>query len=244
MDCVHIRDALSARLDNEAEGHDPHEVDRHLRSCVACRSWWAESGRLHRAMRLTEAPPVPDLSDRVLATVRPRRRGRHRAVRVALGVVSLAQTCLGLAQLLGLDVAHGMHSGAGAAHLGNESAAWNLAVGIGLFWTAIRPHSAGGLLPALAPFAAVLGVVSAVDLHGGTVGVGRVLSHGILLAGLCLLFVVHRQSRTRGPAPTSGTTAPDPGVGADTAAQRWEHVRPITSAQGDRPRRLPFARRR
>ncbi|MEU6645348.1 hypothetical protein ABZ863_22730 [Saccharomonospora sp. NPDC046836] len=160
-------------------------------------------------MRLAAAPPVPDLSDRIVAAAVLPRRERWGA-RVALAIVALAQAGLGFGQLLGTSATHAGHAGVGAVHLGNESAAWNLAVGIGLLWAALRPASSGGLLPALTGFTLVLGAVSASDLFGGAVTAGRVLSHGIMLAGLCLLFVVHRQNRaTAGPAPSHAAPEPE-----------------------------------
>ncbi|OQO93934.1 hypothetical protein B1813_05315 [Saccharomonospora piscinae] len=241
MDCSSFREALSARLDGEDEGLAPERVDRHLDGCASCRLWWERSTRLHRTMRLTEAPPVPDLSERIVTAAAPPRRERW-AARVALAVVALAQSGLGVAQLLGVGAGHLAHSGQGAAHLGNESAAWNLAVGIGLLWASLRPASAGGQLPALTGFALVLAGVSAADLASGSVTTERVLTHGIMLAGLCLLFVVHRQSRTSGPAPTSESATPE--RVADDTARRLTLAHGRTAAPRDRLRRRPFARRR
>ncbi|WP_083666198.1 hypothetical protein [Saccharomonospora sp. CUA-673] len=219
MDCTNYRDALSARLDGEDEHRDPvaptgatgagdtAAVDRHLASCGSCRDWWDHSNRLRRMMRLTPAPDVPDLTDRITAVAVPPRR-EHWGLRIPLAVVGLLQSGLGLSQLLGSPDGHGAVSGM-AAHLGHESAAWNLAIGFALLWAALRPHATTGLLPLLTVFTGVLGVVSVVDLIGGAATAGRVLSHGIVVAGVCLLALLRRRDRDNGPTPASVEPAAD-----------------------------------
>ncbi|WP_245589463.1 hypothetical protein [Amycolatopsis balhimycina] len=130
-----------------------------------------------------------------------------------------------------------------ATHLGNESAAWNLAVGFGLLWAALRPATASGLLPALAGFVTVLGLMSGIDLSDGQVTVSRVLSHGLLVAGVGLLYGVRRQHRrTSTPSPS---TRAEP-TAHDEVALGWEP--PAAKGDGRRPRRrfphLPASRRR
>ncbi|MBK1787644.1 zf-HC2 domain-containing protein [Prauserella cavernicola] len=241
MDCSSYREALSARLDNEDENLDPRMVDQHLGSCASCRLWWEQAAPLHRAFRVAEAPQVPDLTSRIVAVATPPSRERW-GLRMALAVIALAQAGLGFGQLLGMGGAHAGHA-TGAGHLGNESAAWNLAIGIGLLWAALRPKSAGGLLPALTGFAVVLGVVSVSDLVGGAVTEGRVLSHGIMLAGVVLLFFVHRQSRSgEGPAPVADGAEPG-GASAWRTAGRDGLARILPTSPRHRPARGPLARR-
>ncbi|GAA1210281.1 hypothetical protein GCM10009675_33630 [Prauserella alba] len=163
---------------------------------------------MRRSMRLAEAPDMPDLTERIVAVAAPPPR-EHWGLRVPLIVVALLQCGLGIAQLLGVHVGHAVTAGAGAGHLGNESAAWNLAVGVGLLWAALRPHAAAGLLPALTAFAGVLAVVSVADLATGAVTATRVLSHGILVAGICLLLLVRHRYRTTGPASSAAPAAED-----------------------------------
>lgn len=207
--CEDCREALSARLDGETEPAPPEAVDRHLTTCVACRSWFARAERLHRSMLLRTAPPVPDLTAVILdRTPAPPSEGWP--VRVALGLVAIAQLGLAFAQLLGVG-AHPTHDATAlVGHLSHESGAWNLAVGVGLGWAAIRTKSAAGQLPALTGFVAVLLALSAGDLASGAVTAGRVLTHGLVVLGLILLFVVHRQHRLRN-RPSPATTADLPG---------------------------------
>ncbi|MDT8915245.1 zf-HC2 domain-containing protein [Amycolatopsis sp. PS_44_ISF1] len=195
MSCEIFREALSARLDAEPGPLPADQVDAHLAICPACRSWSARGEALRRAMLVRAAPPVPDLTAAILAQAPPVSREKW-GLRVALGLVGLVQCGLAFAQLLGMDT--GVHGGgAMAGHLINESAAWNLAVGIGLLWAALRTRAAAGQLPMIAGFVLVLTVVTTSDLIGGQVTAGRVLTHVFLVIGLGLLFAVHRQHRAR-----------------------------------------------
>ncbi|WP_233226107.1 zf-HC2 domain-containing protein [Amycolatopsis sp. CA-126428] len=200
MRCEECREALSARLDGEAE---PASPDEHLASCAACREWFAGADRLRRAMLLRPAPPVPDLTAAILERT-PAPSGEGWGWRIALAVVAIAQLGLAFAQLLG--TAHA-HDGVPLVHLGHESGAWNLAVGIGLLTAALRPKTAGGQLPLLTGFVGVLLGLSAGDLATGQVAVSRVTTHVLVVLGLALLYAVHRADRHRGtpfPAATAG----------------------------------------
>ena len=141
--------------------------------------------------------------------------------RLALGVVALAQLALGLAQILGVQAptqaGHAGHAGGLlAGHVFNESTAWNLAVGIGLFWAVFRPRAAAGLIPVVAVFVVVLLGFSTHDLITGAAPASRIAGHGVLLAGLVLLIVAHRQNRD--PAPEHGQALPET---ESTTPQRW-----------------------
>ncbi|MCR6487884.1 zf-HC2 domain-containing protein [Amycolatopsis sp. OK19-0408] len=208
MNCSDLRESLSARIDGEQPAVADDVLDRHLAGCPACRDWQERATALRRATLVREAPRVPDLTARILAEV-PAPRPEPWRLRVALGLVALVQSGLGLAELLGADVGHAAHGG--LVHLGNESAAWNVAVGIGLLWAALRPSAAAGLLPALGGFVVVLGVVSGVDLSTGQVAIDRVASHALVVAGVALLFAV-RQQHARQPAPPSADRVPAPGA--------------------------------
>ncbi|MDQ7803028.1 zf-HC2 domain-containing protein [Amycolatopsis sp. A133] len=199
VDCALFRESLSAAMDGEPGPLPGAEVDRHLGGCAACRAWQEEATRLRRSM-LRRAPVVPDLTAAILAAAPPPAREKWTA-RIALATVGLVQSGLGFAEFLLPGGGHTGHSGGvPAIHLGNESAAWNLALGIGLLWAALHPRAAGAQLPLFGGFALVLTAVSVVDASGGEVGPGRLLSHGLLLVGLVLLVVVHREHRRR-PAP-------------------------------------------
>jgi predicted anti-sigma-YlaC factor YlaD len=188
-------------MDYEPEPLPPHEVDRHVASCPACQAWQADSLRLRRSMLVREAPPVPDLTAAIMDAAPLPSRERW-GLRIALAVVALAQCGLALSQLLGTS-SHGDPMLTG--HLSNESASWNLALGIGLLWAALRTSAAAGQLPMITGFVAVLTVVSTSDLLTGHVTGSRLLTHGLIVVGLGLLFAVYRQHRrTNEPGPVIG----------------------------------------
>ncbi|WP_037321623.1 zf-HC2 domain-containing protein [Amycolatopsis orientalis] len=228
MKCETCREALSARLDGETEPAPPEAVDRHVTGCTACRSWLARAERLHRTILLRPAPPVPDLTAVILErTPAPPRDGWP--ARIALAMVAIAQLGLAFAQLLGVEdhaAGHGAESLVG--HLSHESSAWNLAVGVGLGWAAVRTKAAAGQLPALTGFVALLLALSAGDLVAGQVTAGRVLTHGLVVAGLVLLFVVNRQHRLR--------NRPSPATTADTADFTGTETDHETGETPQRPR--------
>lgn len=194
MDCDICREALSARLDGEPEGVPADQVDAHLETCAFCRTWHAEAAALTRSLRVRPATPVPDLTAAILGAAPPITPPKPRGSlpRILLGGVAIAQLTLGMAQVVG-SWTMSMHAGhtMGGGHLFNESTAWNLAVGLGLLWTALRPAATSGMLPVLGAFIAVLIPYSASDLLSGTATASRVLSHLILVIGLGLLVLVH-----------------------------------------------------
>jgi predicted anti-sigma-YlaC factor YlaD len=223
--CAQIREALSARLDGEPELASPESVDRHVESCAQCRAWWVSAQRLQSTMVVRPAGSVPDLTATILRNA-PEVRRRPRPSRVVLGVVAVAQCLLAVAQVLGLaDGMHG-HHGAGfmVGHLTSESTAWNLAIGVGLFWAAVRPRAAAGQLPLLTGFVIVLAGVSANDLVHQQVTTERLLSHALVVVGLVVLFLVHRQHRQdEHPHPASGDALPV--QNGDRGSERWHDDR-------------------
>ncbi|GAB3475677.1 zf-HC2 domain-containing protein [Amycolatopsis cihanbeyliensis] len=244
MNCDLCREALSARVDGEQEPVSPDAVDRHLAGCALCRSWQAKAERLRRSTTLHSAPAVPDLTATILRRAELPAR-RPWVLRVVLGAVAVAQSTLGGAQLLGL--ANGMHGGHDTGfmfgHLTRESAAWNLAVGIGLGWAALRPRVAAGQLPVLTGFVLVLAGASVTDLLGEAVTVRRVLSHGLVVVGLVLLYLVYRQHRRHGrPSPVSGEALPGGEHLAAADGAEWEHVDPESGGHRRFPR--PASRHR
>ncbi|MGW4215276.1 zf-HC2 domain-containing protein [Lentzea sp. NPDC004789] len=206
MECYICREALSARLDGEAEGVPADQVDAHLESCASCRKWHDNAAALTRTLRVRPATPVPDLTASILGSAPPVTPPVPRGwlPRGLLVGVAVAQLTLGVAQVLGVGTsAHSGHTaGVDSSHLFNESTAWNLALGLGLLWTALRPAATSGTLPVTAAFVAVLIPYSASDLLSGTATATRVLSHSLLLIGLVLLVLVHFTQ----PRPGGGRT--------------------------------------
>ena len=229
-------------MDGEADPVDPPGVDDHLSDCPACQAWQRDALQVTRTLRVRPAVPTPDLTAAVLAAAaatRDRARTRTGARswgktwRWLLGFVALLQVSLGLSELLGLSHM-GMTMSSDSVHLFNESTAWNLALGIGFAVAAVRPRLAGGLLPTLGVFVAVLVGVSVVDLINGAADVTRVGSHVVVLVGMALLVIVHRD-HVRDPGPrqrtAGGTTVVTPAeampdLRAERAASRRRGLRP------------------
>lgn len=222
-------------MDGETEPVPPDATDEHLHGCADCRVWHERAAELSRSLRVRAAIDVPDLSAVIMANAPVPVRGWW--PRLALGGVAVAQLALALAQVFGVGdtVAHG-----GGGHLFNESTAWNLALGVGLFWAVFQRRAVAGLIPVLSGFIAMLLVYSAYDLVAGLVPVSRVVGHGLLLAGLVLLVVIHRRH---------GDPTPRDGVGTDldtTAGAAGSPEAPATpeSASGHRPPLRPAGHHR
>lgn len=194
MRCEIFRDALSARIDGEQEPVSPDLVDRHLESCTGCRSWYSSAQNMRRWMIVRAVPEVPDLTEVILDRI-PAPSGERWGARIGLGIVAVAQLALSVAQLLGTATGLGGVPAVMMGHLTHESGAWNLAVGVGLLWAALRPRSAAGQLPLVSGFVLVLTVLSIGDLVGHTVTAGRLASHVFVVLGLALLFAVRHQHR-------------------------------------------------
>lgn len=221
MTCQECRDGLSAAMDHQSWPEQDTVAQAHLAGCVGCRQWQISAELANRALRLRPAESVPDLSARItdavlsagpsvvrnllrriVYAVSPRPAGW----RALLGVVALAQLTLGMSEILG--VVHGLHVSDGAGeHLFNESSAWNVALGVGFAGAAIWPKLAAGMLPTLGIFTAILLVLSVTDLAGGHVGGTRVATHAVLVVGLLVMLMVHRDHRHPPLPATAGDDA-------------------------------------
>ncbi|SBT41808.1 zf-HC2 domain-containing protein [Micromonospora auratinigra] len=202
MACEQWREILSAQLDGEASRAETGAAEAHLAGCAGCRTWFAAAVAVTRRVRTQVVPDLPDLADAVLAaTGRASRRGRRARVtlglRTLLGVLGAVQLVLGLAQV-GRDAAGGHTDG---QHLWHESAAWNVAVGAGFLFVAVRRAAPTGLLPMLSAFVATLLLLSVNDLITGQVAVPRLVSHGFLLVGWAVTLLLSRPAGRSGDGP-------------------------------------------
>ncbi len=212
MDCTQCKDALSARLDGEGSEAERDVIDVHLASCAACHRFADDAARVTRLARTAVATAAPDFVEAVLAAApRSRRRQLSTALRVLLGLVGLAQAEMAIVSMLGADssehpVQGVVLQGASLAHLAHESAAWNLALGVGFLWVARRSSRASGMVPTLVTFVAVLTVLVVLDAMAGGVDTARLLGHGLVVLGLIVMIALDRL-----PGPAGGTV---PGVPA------------------------------
>ncbi|WP_018334534.1 zf-HC2 domain-containing protein [Actinomycetospora chiangmaiensis] len=223
MTCEECREEISADLDGESDADGRAAAAVHLEVCPACRAWRESAAVVTRSVRTAPADPGPDLVARVLPAA-PRRRVGPRVARVGLAVVGAVQLVLGVLSLSGAtDHGDGVMLGADLAHMGHESAAWNIALGVAFLAGAWWVRHVAGLLPVLGAFILVLGTLSAVDLAAGRVEPARILAHGLVVVGFAFALHLARQ-----PAP----------------APRPEGGRPSGRAPGGRERPAGHTRRR
>jgi predicted anti-sigma-YlaC factor YlaD len=191
--CADCREELSARLDGEDDPRARAGVDAHLDACPACRAWFDDAARITRLARTGPAQPTPDLVDAVRAHAPvPRRMWLRLALRLLLALVGAGQLLLAGVQIVG-DGSHGGGTGMDGAtllHFAHESAAWNLALGVGFVWVAWRVARAPGLVPTLTAFVVVLTALTGLDFASGHVDLARLLSHGLVLVGYAAVLAL------------------------------------------------------
>ena len=236
VNCTQCKEALSARLDGEESEAERGAIEAHLATCAACCRFAEDAARVTRLARTAVATEVPDLVPAVLAAApRFRRPQLVTALRVLLGLVGLAQAEMALGSMLAAHTselgAQGVVlQGASLAHFAHESAAWNLALGVGFLWVAWRSSRASGMVPMLTTFVVVLTVLVVMDAMAGGVNAARLLGHGLVMLGLILMIVLERL-----PKPAGGTV---PGV-PTVRRRRLCRARPADAAIGTGVEGLP-----
>jgi len=225
MRCEDCRDAISARMDGEDPGVDAGAIDRHVEGCAACRAFSERTAQVTRLARVRPAEDVPDVLPGLLAALdagesrpAPRRTWRalaRDAVRAALAVLAVGQLALALSGIVAAAGAGPAElAGASMAHLSHETAAWNLALGVAFAWAASGARRAGGLVPVIGAFVALLVALSTMDLLAGHVEAGRLAGHVPVVVGLVLLLLHARLGRRGGG--TAARTGPEPAADAGT----------------------------
>lgn len=206
MTCDECRVALSAQLDGEEHDFGPDDVDAHLAHCLTCRQWFDDAAAVTRLARTVSATGAIDVTDAALAAApTPARVPLGLVLRVALAIVAMAQLLIGVLQLAGIEVAADhIHVGSLTGdHTGNESAAWDIAIGAGLLWIAARRGRPTGALPILTVFVAALVVLNVNDLVTGQTDLTHVATHSFVAVGyVIVLALLH-------PAATAHRSPPD-----------------------------------
>jgi predicted anti-sigma-YlaC factor YlaD len=209
MACERWREMLSAQMDGEDDPADRPLVDEHLAGCAGCRLWLDRAATVNRLTRTGLATAVPDLSAAILtaAPTPPRRLITKARLYVALAGVGAVQLILGLTQVGGGASGAHVHTGLDATpgHLWHESAAWNVAVGAGFLFIALRRSRPSGLVPMLTAFVGMLLLLSVNDLSAARVDATRLVSHGFVIAGYLLVVALSRI--TAAPAAPPGSKA-------------------------------------
>lgn len=182
MECSIARELISVDLDGEASSQETELLRAHLEGCRECHSLEAQLSRIHRAVRIRVAEPVPDMVPAVLAAARPPRVGRGEWIRYSLGLVAATNLALGLPEFLLRTSAYGHAS----RHLG----AFTVAVSMGLLFAALRPERAYGLLPFAATLGGTMLLGAVIDVAQGDQTLLAESTHILDLVGLVLLWVL------------------------------------------------------
>ncbi len=226
MRCDVAREALSARLDGERPQVLAQQVDAHLESCRACRSWLIGAAVQTRRLASIEPGQGPDLVDKIMASLSqepmaPYRRWmralRSHYRRWGLIGVGLFQVAVAAAQISGIDfgmVSAHMHGAMSGEHLLHESTAWLLALGLAMIAAGVWPVTAIGVAAITGVYSiALLGYV-VVDAFSGEVTAARIASHMPVLLGLVFTLLVARER-----AGTHKSRASDPGADIEHLAR-------------------------
>lgn len=136
---------------------------------------------------------------------------------LALAAVGAVQLILGLDQVGGGVTSAHVHAGtdATAGHLWHESAAWNVAVGAGYLFIALRRNRPSGLVPMLTAFVGMLLLLSLNDLTADRVDSTRLVSHGFVILGYLLVVAL---SKVTGHAARPPGARVDGGTGSSWRA--------------------------
>lgn len=195
LDHDEVQAALSARLDGERSDVDDDVVDAHVAGCRECRAFWEKSVALSRRLAVVDSPrhgmsPPENLSEVIIAGVEPEWRRRAAGRRASLALSRLALGVLGLvlvvwAIALVVETGGMAPTSAGGrvldpaaqpetAALMIESAALRLALGVGLFFAAWRPHLVAGMLPIVATLSTFLTGFAMRDIVLGAASIGQI----------------------------------------------------------------------
>jgi len=91
--CEHIREDISARLDEELDVPACAALDEHLSNCAECRAHERELRAVRRALRAQPAESVPDLSGPILERV-AREHGPVFPTQLKIGAIAAAAAAL------------------------------------------------------------------------------------------------------------------------------------------------------
>jgi len=187
-----MREAISADLDGERLPVGRDALERHLAGCAACRAYQASAADLRRRTRVEPAPPVPNLTSRVLFSIARERAeppSTVQGLRLGVATIGLVQLALSLPALVfGSDAGISIHQ---ARHLGS----FGVAVAVGLLVAAWRPERVAGLLPLMTALVVCLAASAVVDVTTGHSTPTSELTHVVELLGLLGLWLLHRAER-------------------------------------------------
>jgi predicted anti-sigma-YlaC factor YlaD len=186
VNCETVREAISARLDDEPAGVGVAVLEDHLSECTPCREWREEAHEVTRRMRLAIAGPAPLAPETVLrATVTAEQRASWRRpivlTRILLVAVALGQVAVTVPALV-------FGSDAGVPiHVAHEMGSFDMALAVGFLVAAWRPERAQGMRGFVGAAALLLIVTAVIDLLGGRTTPADEAPHLLAVAGWVLL---------------------------------------------------------
>jgi predicted anti-sigma-YlaC factor YlaD len=186
--CDQVREAISARLDDEEGPLSLAVVDSHLADCAACRAWTLDVERLQRRARVVVAPVMTDETERFLAAVRAdagvRANARRRLLPVQLGLVAVAVGQL-LVSVPSLLLGHDRLA---PEHVAHELGAFTVALAAGFALAAFRPRLANGMVPIVGIVAGLLVLTAWLDASFNNTSITAEWPHLLEVAGFVLLL--------------------------------------------------------
>jgi predicted anti-sigma-YlaC factor YlaD len=196
MTCMQFHQAISARLDGEDPGLDDEVVYSHLAACASCRSFAHDADVLHRTVRLSAAPAMPDLTPGILAAIgaeatvdtEPDANAALRWILVAIGIAQIAIAIPAL--IFGTDAGLPVHT---ARHIGS----FDVALGVGFLYAAWKPSRIPGLLPVVAALVACLVASSLLDVASGNTAALGEAQHVFDFVGLAVVWLLSRPASRR-----------------------------------------------
>jgi anti-sigma factor RsiW len=145
MECLEVREQLSAWLDAELDEATAALLSAHVAKCEACQREWHQLTALETALGELRAPVPSGLAEKVLAQVqRPRRRQWWQSVALA--------ACLVLGVALGGGMARTFIAPAASSHAEAEVASLEVFQdfpqgSLGTIVASYQPDDGNGILP-------------------------------------------------------------------------------------------------
>ena len=193
---MQIHQAISARLDGEEPGADDAVVYAHLAGCANCRAFAHDAEGLHRTVRLSTAPAIPDLAPGILAAIgaeemsdaEPDTNAALRWILVAIGIAQIAIAIPAL--IFGTDAGLPVHT---ARHIGS----FDVALGVGFLYAAWKPSRITGLLPVVTALVVCLVASSFLDVAAGSTAALGEAQHVLDFVGLAVVWLLSRPATRR-----------------------------------------------
>ena len=164
MDCAPFVEAISAIVDGERPGVDPHLVDAHVDRCPDCAEYRRVAERTRRGMRILAAEPETDVAH----TIRSKVSIADRAGALKIPLVLLFVVAVEVIVVSAIDLFSASGDPA-AIHSTRHLSAFTLAYGVLLLLVVARPARARTALPVAGVLAGALVITAIADLVVGRI---------------------------------------------------------------------------